>query len=219
MIEPIVTRNKRPLVALPRVGKVDGVFCCWVCRQPWPTRYDLVVDVVNKTVRLDDSQPLALSRNELDVLSALIAAFPRWLSRNQLAEHTWDHRPDVDMPDPSVVMGIAKRLNDYLRGSRYVIERNQKRGIRLADIDTLLRERGVDDRFAAKVVETIERGSLATMSNRQVDKARKSTSLPEHLLTGKRVGTKRDQAIVERKRNATNPRWSKKPKSRKRKSA
>lgn len=218
MIEQVVTRNKRPLVALPRVGKPDGVLCCWVCRQAWPTRYDLVVDAVSSTVRLDDSQPLALSRNELHVLQALIAAFPRWLSRNQLAEHTWDYRPEGDMPDPSVVMGVAKKLNDYFKGSRYVIERNQKRGIRLVDVDTILRDRDIDERFAAKVVDKLARESLATISARQTDKALAEKPLPEHRLTGKRVGTKRDQRLAERERNATKPSNRKHRKSRKRKS-
>lgn len=136
--------NRKPLVAMPRVGKPDEPLCCWACGQRWPSRYDLVIDSVASTVRIDDRQPEAITRNELHVLSALAAAFPRWLTRAQVIEHAWDYRPDCDMPSATSVTKALKSLGELLLGSRYTIEADQQRGIRLTDVDTILREMKLD---------------------------------------------------------------------------
>jgi DNA-binding winged helix-turn-helix (wHTH) protein len=137
--------KRSPLVAMPRVGKPDEPLCCWVCQQRWPSRYDLVVDATAFTIRIDDRQPLALTRNELHVASALISAFPRWLTRSQLIEHAWDYRPDCDMPGSTSISKAIKSLGQLLRGTRYTIENSQQRGVRLVDVDTILREMRLEE--------------------------------------------------------------------------
>lgn len=215
----VIHRQRRPLIALPRVGKPGGVLCCWACGQPWPTRYDLVVDAVASTVRIDDSQPLALSRNELHVISALITAFPRWITRTQLIEHAWDYRPDGDMPEGTVLPPILKRLAAALQGTRYTIERDIKHGVRLVDVDTLLRERGVDDYWANKWAASLAQGTVAALSAARAKKIAGEQKIPNVKLTGKRkVGTRNQlNAAARAAAQQAIHTAGRKPKSRKRK--
>jgi DNA-binding winged helix-turn-helix (wHTH) protein len=171
--------NRKPLVAMPRVGKPDAPLCCWTCGQPWPSRYDLVIDAVASTVRLDNRQPVALTRNELHVISALVAAFPRWLTRSQVIEHSWDYRPDCDMPSVTSVAKALKSIGELLLGSRYTIESDQQRGVRLTDVDTILREMRLEEAINGAL--RVKAAARTLQSASQVVAARKAANpKPRH---------------------------------------
>ncbi len=162
--------NRKPLVAQPRIGKPDAPLCCWTCGQRWPSRYDLVIDAVASTVRIDNRQHVALTRNELHVFCALVAAFPRWLTRPQLLEHSFDYRPDCDMPSATSVSKALKAIGELLYGSRYTIEMHQFKGVRLTDVDTILRDMRLDEVIngAVRVRQTAK--SLAVASKQTAAK-------------------------------------------------
>ena len=73
-----------PRVVLPRVdydAAHGDVPCCWVCRQKWPHRFDLILDAFNRELRIDGDAPIGVSKLEGDVMHALINAFPRFQTR------------------------------------------------------------------------------------------------------------------------------------------
>lgn len=158
------SRKLKPLVAMPRIGHSHGQLKCWTCGGDWPSRYDLVVDTEARTIRLDDSQPLTLTRNELQIAQVLIASFPRWITRTQLVEGVWDHLPDVDYPKASGVMKSIKGLQAMLHGSRYTIERDPKLGVRLVDVDTILREQNFERAQIEPLLNGVLKKSLSGIS-------------------------------------------------------
>jgi hypothetical protein len=170
--------NRKPLIAQPRVGLPDGPLCCWTCGQHWPSRYDLVIDAVASEVRIDDRQPVALTRNELHVISALVAAFPRWLTRPQLLEHSFDYRPDCDMPSATSVSKAIKTIGELLQGSRYTIEAHQFKGVRLVDVDTILRDLKLDAVING-IVRTKQMATSLAVASKQVAK-KKTPAKPKH---------------------------------------
>ena len=132
-----------PQVVSPRVDYDPAhgdVVRCWVCRQPWPTRFDMVLDSYHSELRIDGRPLIRLRPSEANVLAVLINNFPRWLPRSQLVELAYDYLPDVDMPSPSSVTNAIKLIKDRLKGTRYVIQHDNNRGWRLSDEDTINRE-------------------------------------------------------------------------------
>jgi hypothetical protein len=72
--------------------------------------------------------------------------------------------PDVDIPRTSAIAAAVSGVNDRLQGSRYTIERDSIKGLRLVDEDTLAKE--TRERVATSLAVTSSGPDIAAMSDK-----------------------------------------------------